>query len=81
MLMYSGQTVSSLSMLLSKCISASRISGRRICVASPDSMKNAVKELLDKCGSYPNFILSSGCDIPASASWDNINAFFEALKD
>ena len=48
---------------------------------TPDSMKNAVKELLDKCGSYPNFILSSGCDIPASASWDNINAFFEALKD
>lgn len=46
---------------------------------TPDSMKQAVKELLDKCGNYPNFILSSGCDIPASASWDNINAFFEAL--
>ena len=37
--------------------------------------------LLEKCGGYSNFIPSSGCDIPASASWDNINAFFGALKD
>ena len=65
-----------------------RNNGRRSEVSEESSVqsslisgRNAVKELLDKCGSYPNFILSSGCDIPASASWDNINAFFEALKD
>ena len=46
---------------------------------TPDSMKQSVKELLDKCGNYSNFIISSGCDIPAKASWDNIKAFFDAL--
>ena len=48
---------------------------------TPGTMTAAVKELLEKCGGYSNFIPSSGCDIPASASWDNINAFFGALKD
>lgn len=47
---------------------------------TPDSMHAAVNELLSTCGSYPNFIPSSGCDIPARASWDNIQAFFEALE-
>lgn len=45
------------------------------------SMREAVKSLLDSCGSYRNFIPSSGCDIPAHASWDNIHAFFEALEN
>ena len=47
---------------------------------TPDSMRAAVKSLLDACGGYRNFIPSSGCDIPAHANWDNIHAFFEALK-
>ena len=48
---------------------------------TPDSMKKAVGELLEKCGGYSNFIPSSGCDIPMSASWDNIKAFFDALEN
>ena len=48
---------------------------------TPESMKAATKELLEKCGSYKNFVPSSGCDIPAHAKWENIQAFFEALKD
>ena len=47
---------------------------------TPESMKKAVNELLSKCGSYKNFIPSSGCDIPSHAKWDNIDAFFEAFK-
>ena len=47
---------------------------------TPESMRAAVKTLLEKCGGYKNFILSSGCDIPAHANWDNINAFFEAAE-
>lgn len=47
---------------------------------TPASMQEATKELLDKCGSYKNFVPSSGCDIPAHANWDNIQAFFAALK-
>jgi len=39
-----------------------------------------VHALLEKCGDYGNFVPSSGCDIPAHASWDNIQAFFAALE-
>ena len=48
---------------------------------SPEQMKTATKELLEQCGHYDNFILSSGCDIPHTASWKNINAFYEALEE
>ena len=47
---------------------------------TPESMKAAVDSLMASCGAYKNFIPSSGCDIPAHANWDNIHAFFEALK-
>ena len=43
---------------------------------TPDSMKCAVKQLLEKCSHYDNFVLSSGCDIPPESSFDNIDAFF-----
>ncbi len=36
--------------------------------------------LLEKCGGYPNFIPSSGCDIPPPTPWENIDAFFETVK-
>lgn len=45
-----------------------------------DSITAATKDLLAKCGSYPNFVPSSGCDIPAHAKWDNIQAFFCAVE-
>ena len=47
---------------------------------SPGSMKMAVEELMARCGGYENFLPSSGCDIPAQTSWENIRAFFEALS-
>ncbi len=45
-----------------------------------DSITAATRELLDQCGSYANFIPSSGCDIPAHAKWENIHAFFNAVE-
>lgn len=45
-----------------------------------DSITAATKDLLAKCGSYPNFVPSSGCDIPAHAKWENIHAFFRAVE-
>lgn len=44
-------------------------------------MDEAVKRLMDTCGSYPNFVMSSGCDIPVQASWENIEQFFESLQE
>ncbi len=48
---------------------------------TPETMTEATKALLEKCGGYKNFVPSSGCDIPAHAKWENIQAFFEALKN
>ena len=31
---------------------------------TPDSVYAQTKKLLEECGAYPNFVLSSGCDIP-----------------
>lgn len=47
---------------------------------TPESMAQAAAELMEECRAYPNFLLSSGCDIPAHAKWANIHAFFGALK-
>lgn len=47
---------------------------------TPESVSAATRLLMKACGAYPNFIPSSGCDIPAHASWDNICAFFDALR-
>ena len=46
---------------------------------TPESMTEATRDLLAQCGNYKNFVISSGCDIPYHAKWENIQAFFNAL--
>lgn len=48
---------------------------------TPESVKKSTKTIMEKCCKYKNFVISSGCDIPPMSSWDNINAFFEAVKE
>ena len=48
---------------------------------TPDSITTATKELLKTCGCYPNFVISSGCDIPPLSPWENIDAFFAAAAE
>lgn len=49
--------------------------------ASADEMKKAVLNLLEQTAAYPNFVLSSGCDIPPYTPHPNIDAFYEALTE
>ena len=51
------------------------------CNGTPESIRRATLDLLEKCGGYPNFVISSGCDIPPLSKWENIDAFFAAVKD
>lgn len=44
------------------------------------SITAATRSLMEKCGGCRNFVPSSGCDIPAHAKWENIHAFFAAVK-
>ena len=46
---------------------------------SVDSVKIETKALLTKVGSHPNFVISSGCDLPPFVPEENILAFLEAV--
>lgn len=48
---------------------------------NPQSVRDTALSVLEKCSVYPNFILSSGCDIPPLSPLENIDAFFDAAKD
>jgi len=48
---------------------------------TPESLRKATTEILEKCSSAPNFIISSGCDIPPASPIEIIDAFFEAVRD
>ena len=46
---------------------------------TPEQVREAVTDLLDRMKDHPNFVLSSGCDTPPHTPLANIDAFFEAL--
>lgn len=46
---------------------------------TPKHMEEKVFELLETMKPYPNFVLSSGWNIPPKTPLENINAFFSAL--
>ena len=48
---------------------------------TPESIYAVTRELLERCGGYKNFVISSGCDIPPAAAWENIDAFYKAVDD
>ncbi len=48
-------------------------------VGTPDMVGEATAKLLDEMKDYPNFILSSGCDIPPKSPIENIDRFFAEL--
>ena len=48
---------------------------------TPESIYNATTGLLKDCSKHPNFIISSGCDIPPLSPWANIDSFFKAVND
>jgi len=48
---------------------------------TPEQMRQVVTDLLEKMRDYPNFVLSSGCDIPPRTPPANVDAFFEALDE
>ncbi len=48
---------------------------------TPDEVYRATRELLERCSVHRNFVISSGCDVPPHAKWENIDAFFRAVED
>lgn len=50
-------------------------------MGTPEKVREETLGLLTKCSKYPNFVLSSGCDIPPMTPWANIDAFFVASDE
>ena len=48
---------------------------------TPDSVRTATLEVLEACAGYPNFVVSTGCDVPPMAPLENIDAFFAAVDE
>lgn len=46
---------------------------------TPESIRQATWKVMQACCKYPNFVISSGCDIPPMSPWENIDAFFAAV--
>jgi uroporphyrinogen decarboxylase len=51
------------------------------CNGTVDSIKKATHNIMQACCNYTNFVISSGCDIPPLSKWENITAFFEAVRE
>jgi uroporphyrinogen decarboxylase len=49
-------------------------------MGTPETVREATLSLLNRCAGYPNFVLSSGCDMPPMTPWENIHAFFAASE-
>lgn len=48
---------------------------------TPADIENEVQRIYDECRNFENFMLSSGCDIPANAKWENLDAYFRKVKE
>lgn len=50
-------------------------------MGTPEAVRAETLSLLERCAGHPNFIISSGCDIPPLTPWENIDAFFSAVDE
>ena len=48
---------------------------------TPEKIREETLGVMRDCCENPNFVISSGCDIPPVAKWENIDAFYQAAKD
>ena len=47
---------------------------------TPESIREDTLAVMAACcPGHPNFVISSGCDIPPMSPWENIDAFFDAV--
>ena len=47
---------------------------------TPDEVRAAVDGVYERYGACPNFMISTGCDVPAKTPWENLDAYFERVR-
>lgn len=50
-------------------------------MGTPESVYEKTKVLLEEMAPYPNFVLSSGCDLAPSVKEENLKAYFNACRE
>ena len=48
---------------------------------TPEMVQNEVNDLLTQTGKFPNYVLSTGCDLPQETPIENIKAFMDAGRN
>lgn len=48
---------------------------------TPESVREETLKLMAACSVYPNYVPSTGCDIPPMSPWQNIDAFMAAVQE
>lgn len=48
---------------------------------TPEDIRADVIRIYGECSRYENFMISTGCDVPAAAKWENIDAYFEQVRE
>ena len=46
-----------------------------------EQVRTETLALMERCCKYPNFVIASGCDIPPMTPLENLDAFFETVKE
>lgn len=50
-------------------------------MGTPEKVRSETLSIMSSCSSHNNFVISSGCDIPPLTPWENIDAFFNAVRE
>lgn len=48
---------------------------------TPARVREDTLALMAECGDVENYVPSTGCDVPYAAPWENVEAFFAAVKE
>lgn len=49
--------------------------------ATPEDIEKDVERVYNEYSGYDNFMLSTGCDVPAEAKWENIDTYFKKVNE
>lgn len=48
---------------------------------TPETVRETTLAVLKANADHPNFVISTGCDVPPMSPWENIDAFFGAIDE
>lgn len=46
-----------------------------------EEIASSVESVFDECKNFDNFMISTGCDVPAGAKWENIDEYFKKVNE